>query len=183
MLQSPISTHKTPSSPDGKGWSFRDSTGVILRSHSLSVLQGLVDKHRFAVARINGVQVDLSQGWQLRFLDECCRQNPSAPCHPNPESPDFEPPHIAQGRALWAELHAKAETYTEPYALRDWFDGWINRAPSYHGCACRENAIQLLHQIPPDFSPEGFKPWCEKFHHAVSAKLGKKRWVPDTPSS
>lgn len=177
MLLSPTSPHKTPSNGDGKGWTFREyATGNIFRSHALSVLQDQTESHRFAVAGVNGVEVDLAYGWQDRFLDEVCRQNPTAPCGPNPVAEGYEPPHIAQGRALWSELHQKAETHTDPYVLRDWFDGWINRAPSYHGCRCRENAIQLLNSLPPDFSPDGFKAWTIRFHNSINQKLGKKQW-------
>ncbi len=184
MLLCPTSPHKTASSRDGKGWIFTEkSTGVILRQHSLDVLQGMVDKHRFAVAGTDGVEVDLAVGWQNRFLDEICRQNPNAPCQPNPQADGFEPPHVAQGRALWIELHAKAEEENEPYALREWFENnWLNRVPNYVGCKCRENAVILINSMPPDYGA-GFKAWAINFHNSIRRKLGQKQWPFEvTPS-
>ncbi len=177
MLQSPISPHRTVRSDDNKGWRFQEGvSGVVFRSLSLDSLIGEIEKHRFAIAGKN-IEVDLASGWQQRLLNAICQQNPNAQCGPNPLGPDFEPSHVAIGRALWKELHDMAETDFDPYQLRDWFNKWIERAPSYHGCRCRENAIQLLASMPPDFSKEGFKPWCSRFHDSVSQRLGKKPWA------
>lgn len=179
-LRCPNSPHKTPSSPDGKGWTFTEPlTGVVFRSHSLDALQRAVEGHRFAVAG-KDIPIDLAFNWNLRWLDEVVRQNPSAPSIDNPMDPLFEPPHIAQGRALWGELHRKADEYTDPYQLRDWFSRWTDRIPSYNGCRCKENAVALLHEMPPDFSREGFKDWAIRFHDAINIRLGKPKWIPQS---
>ena len=174
-LRTPTSPHKTPSSPDNKGWKFlQPNTGYLSRSHSLDVVQREIEGHRFAVAG-KDIEVDLSHGWQMRFLDEICRQNPNAPCNDNPQDPNFIPPHVAQGRALWKELHDRAEQDNDPFALRDWFSTWVDRIPDYT-CRCRSNALALLNEIPPDFSREGFKGWAIRFHDAVNVRLGKAKW-------
>lgn len=175
-LRCPASPHFTPSSSDGKGWVFKqENTGVVLRCHSLDVLQGMVESHRFAMAG-KDFEMDLAHGWQIRWLDDVVKQNPSAPSCENPLDPSFEPPHVAQGRALWKELHDMAETDFEPYALRDWFNRWTDRIPNFGSCRCRDNAVQLLHQMPVDFSKEGFKAWCVTFHNEISRRIGKRQW-------
>lgn len=180
MLKSPIATHKTPSSPDGRGWKYvQPVSGNIFRAHGLDVLIGQIEKHRFAMAG-RYLEMDLSFGWENRLKNDLCLQNPQAPCHDNPEAEGYVSPHIALGRALWAELHQKSENYTEPYALRDWFDGWINRAPDINGCRCRSNAIQLLNAFPPNFSREGFKSWTILFHNEINRRLGKRQWPYDS---
>jgi len=176
-LLCPTSPHRTVSSKDGRGWIFTEhATGVTLRSHSLDVLQGQIESHRFGVAP--KVSVDLSHGWQMRFLDEICRQNPNAPCNPNPQDPLFEPPHVAIGRALWIELHRRAEEpVTDAQELKRWFEtDWLNRVPQYVGCKCREHAILLLNQMQPRYD-ESFKQFCSDFHDAVSVRIGKKPWA------
>lgn len=176
MLRCPTSPHKTPSSKDGKGWIYvQPNSGAIFRSHGLDVLQGFVETHRFAMAG-KDMEMDLSHGWQNRWLDEVVQQNPSAPSTPNPQAEGYESPYVAQGRALWIELHAKASEVTEPYALRDWFNIWFDKVPDTGGCKCRSNAVQVLHSMPPDFSQEGFKGWCERFHNEISRRIGKRQW-------
>jgi len=185
MLLAPSSPHLTPSSPDGKGWYYQQpNTGVTFRAHALDVLISQIEAHRFALAGREGIEMDLAYGWQNRLKHDLCILNPNAPSWPNPEAEGFEPPHVAQGRALWAELHQKASETTDPYQLRDWFDRWLNRVPNYVGCRCRENAVHLLHEMPPDFSPEGFKDWAIRFHNGINRKLGKKQWpYPTEPES
>ncbi len=175
-LLCPVSPHKTPSSKDAKGWIYtQPNSGAIFRSHGLDVLKGFVESHRFAMAG-KDMEMDLSHGWDLRWLNDVCDQNPSAPSMENPQDPAFEPPHVAQGRALWKELHEKAETDFDPHELRSWFDRWIDRVPDYAGCRCRSNAIQILNSMPPDFSKEGFKVYCVRLHNEISKRLGKKQW-------
>lgn len=182
MLRTPTSPHRTPHSADNKGWIYTEPVnGFIHRSLSLDALLGAVEKQRFSLAG-KDLEVDLAAGWQVRFLDVLCSQNPSAPCSENRLDPLFEPPHVAIGRALWRELHLKASEKVDPYQRRDWFEkDWLNRVPDYAGCKCKSNAIQLINSMPPDYG-DGFESWCEKFHQEISRRLGKKPWVrPSQP--
>lgn len=181
-LLCPISPHITPSSSDNKGWIYtQPNTGVIFRSHSLESLQGQVDKHRFTMAG-KDFEMDLSNGWQERWLNDISIQNPNAPSHPNPQSPDFDPPHVAQGRALWGELHSKASEENEPYALQAWFQRWVDRVPDYAGCRCRSNLIQILNSMSLSYG-DTFKEDCIRLHDEINRRLGKKLWAPDHPFS
>lgn len=171
MLRTPASPHKSCPSPDNRGWSYtQPETGVVLRQHSLEVLQGMVEDHRWAVAG-KDIKVDLAYGWEHRLMDDICAQNPLAACVDNPIAEGYEPPHAVLGRQLWGELHAKADS---ELPSQSWFDAWLNKVPNYAGCRCRSNAIQLLNQMPPNFSSqEGFKAWAISFHDEVSKRLGK----------
>lgn len=174
MLRCPTSPHRTVSSSDNKGWTFRqENTGYVARSLDLNVVKRAIEGHRFAMAG-GDIEMDLSHGWEMRFYDEICRQNPNAPCNENPQDPNFVPPHVALGRALWKELHDKAAEDSDPYALRDWFNNWTNRIPDF-GCRCRSNALALLHEMPPPFDG-AFKQWTINFHDAINVRLGKKKW-------
>ncbi len=141
----------------------------------MEALLGAVEKQRFSLAE-KDQEVDLASGWQMRFMDDLCSQNPSAPCTENRMDPNWVSPLVAQGRALWGELHRKAAEKVDPYQRREWFEkDWLNRVPNYSGCRCRDNAIQLINSMPPDYG-DGFEAWAIALHNRISKILGKRQW-------
>lgn len=172
-----LSTMITPPSGDRKGWLYvQPETGMPMRSIQYDDLLKQIRKHRQAY------ELDLSPGWEERVMAEMCLYNDSE-CD-DPENPK---PYLSalekEGRKLWGELHAKAQSLpevihaVEQEDLQSWLAAWESRIPSWGGCACRQHYYELKAYIEPVFdSREAFYSWTVDVHNSVNERLGKPLW-------
>lgn len=173
-----LSTMITPPSEDRRGWTYtQPETGHVARSHQFADLLVQIRKHRQAY------DLDLSEGWQQRVEAEMCLYN-QMECD-DPENPrPYQSALEKEGRRLWGELHAKADslpaelTVMEQDELRSWLASWESRIPNWGGCACRQHYYELKGSLSPVFgSGEAFSAWAISLHDAVNARLGKSLWA------
>jgi len=83
------------------------------------------------------------------------------------------------GRALWACLHAYADTYpgvadaSHQRRARMWLRLWAAAVPS-DGCNCKGGWAEILLLAPPPLEGrDSFSRWAITVHDAINAKLGK----------
>lgn len=163
------------------GFAYRErSTGIPFAFNTWAELIGSVMRHRQAMS------LDLADGWQARFEDDFCSQNPHLGCQDDAKPATFDTPLAITGRALWGELHAYTETYPatpneqDKALARYWMANWRERIPRFGGCSCREDWARLEASYPPDYTNrQSLVTWARIAHDAVSRKIGKPLFYPD----